>query len=84
MFQGAQEGTPGSIILYGFSITSADILMSDGHSLERAGVTPDEIVLPAPADLAFGRDPVMARAAKLAGVDLDPVAAGKLFPFEWK
>jgi carboxyl-terminal processing protease len=84
-FQGAQMGTAeGSIILYGFSITSADIVMTDGHSLERVGVTPDEGVLPTAADLAFGRDPVMARAAKLAGLDLDPAAAGKLFPFEWK
>lgn len=84
-FQGAQMGTAeGSIILYGFSITSADILMTDGHSLERVGVTPDEILLPTAADLAFGRDPVMSRAAKLAGLDLDPAAAGKLFPVEWK
>jgi len=26
----------------------------------------------------------MSRAAKLAGLDLDPVAAGKLLPVEWK
>jgi carboxyl-terminal processing protease len=84
MFEAGQEGTPGSIMLYGFAVTSADMLMSDGKSLESAGVTPDELVLPTGQDLAADRDPVMARAAKLAGIDLDPVAAGKLFPFEWK
>jgi carboxyl-terminal processing protease len=85
VFQSAQLGAAaGSLILYGFSVTSADILMADGRSLEKAGVTPDELLLPTGQDLALGRDPVMTRAAKLAGLDLDPVAAGKLFPFEWK
>ena len=71
-------------ILYGFVVTEADLLMKDGHSLEGTGVTPDELLLPTGQDLALGRDPVLARAAKLAGLDLDAVAAGKLFPFEWK
>jgi len=45
---------------------------------------PYEVMLPTGADLAAGRDPVLAHAADLAGVKLDPVAAGKLFPFEWQ
>ena len=40
--------------------------------------------IPAPADLGEGRDPVLARAVELLGGTLDPLAAGKLFPTEWK
>jgi C-terminal processing protease CtpA/Prc len=82
MFESGQLAP--NLILYQFSVTSADLLMQDGKSLETIGVTPDELLLPSGQDLALGRDPVLARAAKLAGLDIDPVAAGKLFPFEWK
>jgi C-terminal processing protease CtpA/Prc len=68
---------------YGASITDADIVMADGKSLEHVGVTPDKPMLPAAADMAAGRDPVLAYAASLVGVKLDPEKAGTFFPYRW-
>lgn len=70
-------------IFYGFAVTDADLIMKDGKSIEHAGVTPDEVILPTGQDLAAGRDPVQARAAQLVGLNLEPAKADKLFPFEW-
>ena len=70
-------------IFYGFSVTEADLTMKDRKSLEHTGVTPDELILPTAKDLASGSDPVLARAFELAGHKIDPVAAGKMCPFEW-
>ena len=79
----AVEGIDG-VIPFGASITEADMIMNDGKSLEHAGVVPDELLLPTPADLAAGRDTVLARALALLGAPLDAHTAGKMFPVEWK
>jgi C-terminal processing protease CtpA/Prc len=71
-------------VFYAVSVTGADLLMSDGKSLEGAGVIPDEASLPTAEDLRAQKDPVLARAVAAAGANLDPVEAGKLFPFKWK
>jgi C-terminal processing protease CtpA/Prc len=72
-----------NVILYGMSVTDANLLMTDGKSLENHGVEPDEKILPTAADLAAGRDPVMIRAFELAGSPLPGGASSKLFPFLW-
>jgi C-terminal processing protease CtpA/Prc len=72
----------GNMIPYGLSVTIADILLSDGQSLEHVGVTPDVLLLPTAADLRDRRDPVLARAVELAGGRISPEKAGLLFPPE--
>lgn len=72
------------VILYGSSVSDADLLLSDGHSLEHAGVVPDELILPKATDLASQSDPVLARAAQLTGLSLSPEKAGSMFPVEWR
>lgn len=73
-----------TMIFYSASITGAALIMPDGKSLDKVGVTPDERLLPTAGDLAASRDPVLARAVSVLGGTLDPQAAGKLFPAEWR
>jgi carboxyl-terminal processing protease len=72
------------VVFYGASITEADIIMTDGKSLEHIGVTPDEIKLPTATDLASQKDSVLAYAASVLGVTVAPEKAGALFPIEWR
>jgi C-terminal processing protease CtpA/Prc len=67
---------------YAISVTTADLLMSDGKSLEHIGVKPDIQVLPSSRDLANGWDPAMAKAAALLGASMTSGQAAALFPFE--
>ena len=74
-----QAGSATSAAFYGTSVTVAEVRMSDGGSLEKIGVEPDEIVLPTQGDLAAGRDPLLAHAIELAGARVTPEEAGRLF-----
>jgi C-terminal processing protease CtpA/Prc len=71
------------VMFYGASITDANLMMTDGQSLEHTGVTPDEVALPSSADMAAGRDVLLSHVAGLAGVKISPEDAAKLFPYEW-
>jgi len=71
-----------ALVLFGTSISVADLRMTDGKSLEHVGVEPDVQVLPTAADLANGRDPAMAKAARLLGVTVTPEEAGAMFPYK--
>lgn len=65
---------------FGVSVTIEDVFMSDGKSLEKLGVTPDEVIIPTGQQIASRQDPVLARAASLFDITLDPKKAGTLFP----
>ena len=67
---------------YGTEISQADILMPDGKSLEHIGVIPDIKMMPTGSDLAANRDVVLSYAVHLAGGELSPEEAGKLFPVQ--
>ena len=71
------------VFFYGASITNADVIMADGKSLEKVGVTPDEVILPTVNDLASEHDPVLARAMGLVGTEIEPKEAGALSFSEW-
>jgi len=76
------EFTTDAQVLYGASITRADLVMTDGKSLEHTGVDPDVVILPTSKDMAIKRDPAMAKAATLVGGHLTPEEAGSAFPPE--
>lgn len=87
VMQGTYAGYKSGVDLvfyYGIVITSGDLIMSDGKSLENSGVVPDELLLPTPDELAKKRDTVLSRAASLVGMKLDAIDAGKMFPVEWR
>ena len=62
-------------VTYSLSLTVNDVIMPDGKSLERVGVTPDEIILPAPADLAANVDAGLSRAIAITGMKITAAPA---------
>ena len=83
LFQRVFSLSPTATVIYGAEITEAALVMTDGGTLENVGVMPDERILPNPTDIAEQRDPVLARAAELAGTQMTAQEAGRIFPFEW-
>jgi carboxyl-terminal processing protease len=75
--------TASSGVDYGADVTIANLIMTDGKSLEHFGVIPDETALPTQEAVAVGNDPILSHAAKELGQTLSPEEAGKLFPYEW-
>jgi C-terminal processing protease CtpA/Prc len=71
----------GSKISYAISVTDADLVMTDGKSLEHVGVEPDIVILPTSQDLANNRDPALAKAAGLVRAKLSPEEAGAILPY---
>jgi len=73
-----------SVVPFGVSVTNADVIMTDGLSLEKVGVVPDELILTTGADLAAKRDPVLARAVAILGGTMSAEDAGQLYKYYWK
>ena len=71
------------VVQYGISLTMADVITTDGKSLEHIGVTPQMPLIPTGANLAAGQDPVLAVALELFGQKVTAEQAGKLFPIKW-
>jgi len=69
----------GVSVFFGATISSFDILMTDGTRLEGVGVTPNVAALPTGRDLAEGTDPVMQFALELAGVRVTTAEAAKVW-----
>lgn len=44
-------------IFFAASITDADLILTDGKSLERTGVVPGKLLIPVGSNLAAGREP---------------------------
>jgi C-terminal processing protease CtpA/Prc len=66
-------------VTYTVQLTVQDLIMNDEGRLENTGVMPEWIVLPTGADIAAKRDPQMTKALALAGVQIDPVQAAKIY-----
>jgi C-terminal processing protease CtpA/Prc len=66
-------------VIFAETVTVDDVIMNDEARLENVGVEPEFIIVPTAADLAAGRDPQMSKALALAGIQLDPVQAAKIY-----
>jgi C-terminal processing protease CtpA/Prc len=73
-----------SVLLYYMNMTNADVIMTDGKSLEHTGVTPQIRLIPSQESLAMQRDPILTAAFKLFEQDISPEKAGAFSQYQWK
>jgi C-terminal peptidase prc len=73
-----------SLLLYAMSMTNADVIMTDGKSLEHTGVAPQIKLIPSPESLAMQRDPVLTAAFKLFEQDVAPEVTGAFSQYKWQ
>lgn len=66
------------VVVMWMAVSVGQWVMRDGKPIENVGVAPDLPVRPTGADLATGRDPVLAKALAQTGQKLTPEEAGKL------
>lgn len=78
------DASSSNVVMFGVSVTNAEIIPSDGKSLEHVGVVPDELKLPIASDMAAKRDTVLSYAVSKAGAIISPERAFALFAIEWK
>ncbi len=64
---------------FGVSVSVAEYRTSDGGRLEGAGIVPDEYLLITRSELELGEDPVLARALRALGLDVDAATAANVF-----
>ncbi|HEX9730086.1 MAG TPA: S41 family peptidase [Gemmatimonadales bacterium] len=72
-------GGSGRRMEYGLNVTMSELILPGGENLEHQGVTPNIALLPTPSDYRDKRDPALAFALELLGINLDPAAAFTLF-----
>lgn len=65
--------------VFGLNLTIADIVMTDGKRLEKAGVIPDHALGPTRKAIAQRNDPVLAYAAGLLNAPITSEEAGKFY-----
>jgi C-terminal processing protease CtpA/Prc len=72
------SGSSDRLVPFAVMVTTAALVLHDGQLLEKTGVTPDVWLVPSPKDIAAGHDPVLAAAAKFAGLTLTKAEAGEI------
>lgn len=73
-----------TVVPYGMNLTNADVIMTDGKSIEYVGVTPNLLSVPTNKEVASRLDIALSTSFKLLDENVTPEQAGKMFPFKWR